>query len=146
MKEWIISQKLLWIRRDKYCVQVIYAEMFHIWKDFLALTRNPQVAASYFTKSLTVMLAPFPLFKIAAFLKSLNLICWKLQHFSPNARIASWHHLWSIFRKKWVMKFIFGARRILWNRSLRPSIHPPVFLSVRTFSWDWLIRFFWNLA
>ena len=37
------------------------------------------------------------------------------------------------------------AGRVLWIR-VRPSVFPSFRPSVRKFSWDWLISFFWNSA
>ena len=34
-KEFIISQKLFWIRKGKYCTHVVYTKILHISKDFL---------------------------------------------------------------------------------------------------------------
>ena len=82
-------------------MHVIYIKMFHICKDFLSLIRNSQVTASCFFLRFDVNVSTFPLiqngyfFKIAKsdLLEITSYIIW-------NARIASWYHVYSNFRRK----------------------------------------------
>ena len=80
IKELIVLEKFLWIRKGNSCMHVISTKMFHICKDFLFPIRNSQVSASCFIRGLTLMSALFPWFKLATFLKLLNLIGSKLHH------------------------------------------------------------------
>ena len=68
------------LRRGEHCMHVIYIKIFHKCKDFLFLVRNSQITASCFLRGLTLMSARFFKVRMASFLKSLNLICWKLHH------------------------------------------------------------------
>ena len=78
IKEFIVSQKLPWIRRGKYCMYGIYIKMFHMFKLRISFSSwEIHATVSCFTINLTVMLALFPNSKWLLLLKSLNLICWK---------------------------------------------------------------------
>ena len=60
VKELIISQKLLQVRKVKHCQHVIYTKLFLTCKDFLFLTRNSQVTASCVVRGLPANSACFP--------------------------------------------------------------------------------------
>ena len=108
IKELIISQKLLWIRRGEYCMHIIYAKMFHICKDFLVLMWNSQVTAFY--KRFDSNVGTIPLIQNDCFLKITESdLLFVMTYLISNSRIASWHHhLWSIFRKISMMKLSFS--------------------------------------
>ena len=82
-------------------MDVINTKMFHICKDFFFLMRNSQVTASCFMEGFALMSGTFPLIQNSYLSKMVESDLLEITSFLiSNARMVSWHYLYSIFRKK----------------------------------------------